>query len=233
MIRPVQVCGLNVYPFLDVEQLLHFLAGRRTMLIAIGAEKLLSKDPNFCSIVNEGVGYADGIGTVWALKRKGYLVPKIRGADLWLSIVQEFNQKRFYILGAEEPVLRACVEKLTQQFRCQIVGARHGFFDKDGYAQLRQELQEKKPDIIFVAMGSPRQEFIMKDLYEVYPALYVGIGGSLDLYAGKVQPVPKWWIRVFKWEGLYRQFYDLRNMKRWRRQLRVLPIVWRVLTNTI
>ncbi len=233
MIEPIRICGLKVYPFADADQLCDFVAGRHTILIALGAEKLLNEDPAFHHIVNNGVGYADGIGTVWALERKGYRVPKIRGADLWLRMIQRFRDRRIYLVGAEESVLTAALEKLAREFGPKIVGARNGFYDDEGFARLKQELQDKQPEIVFVALGSPKQEFVMEQLFEVHPALYMGIGGSLDLYVGKVPPVPQWWIRLFKWEGLYRQVHDLKNMKRWRRQIRVLPIVWRVLTNTI
>jgi UDP-N-acetyl-D-mannosaminouronate:lipid I N-acetyl-D-mannosaminouronosyltransferase len=148
-------------------------------------------------------------------------------------VIQRFEDRRIYIVGAEESVLRAALEKLTSEFGPKIVGARNGFYDDEGFARLKQDLRDKQPQIVFVALGSPRQEFVMEQLFNVHPALYMGIGGSLDLYVGKVPPVPQWWIRLFKWEGLYRQVYDLRNMKRWRRQIRVLPIVWKVLTNTI
>lgn len=233
MTESVRICNLKVYPFADADQLCDFVAGRHTILIALGAEKLLSKDPAFHRIVNNGVGYADGIGTVWALERKGYRVPKIRGADLWLRVIQRFGDRRIYLVGAEEDVLKAALEKLAREFDPEIVGARNGFYDDAGFARLKQDLRDKQPEIVFVALGSPKQEFVMEELFTAHPALYMGIGGSLDLYVGKVPPVPEWWTRLFKWEGLYRQVYDLKNTKRWRRQLRVLPIVWRVLTNTI
>jgi UDP-N-acetyl-D-mannosaminouronate:lipid I N-acetyl-D-mannosaminouronosyltransferase len=233
MIEPVSLCRFRVYPFTDMDQICDFVADRHTFLIALGAEKLLSKDRHFRRIVNRGVGYADGIGTVLALRRRGYRVPKIRGADLWLRIIQRFKDRRIYLLGAEESVLTAALAKLARQWGPNIVGARNGFYDDEGFARLQQELRDKQPELVFVALGSPKQEFVMEQLFAVHPALYVGLGGSLDLYTGKVPPVPQWWIRLFKWEGLYRQVYDLRNMKRWRRQIRVLPLVWRVLTNTV
>jgi UDP-N-acetyl-D-mannosaminouronate:lipid I N-acetyl-D-mannosaminouronosyltransferase len=233
MIQPVTICGFQVYPFADADQLLDFIAERRTLLVALGAEKLLNKSPDFHHIVNHGVGYADGIGTVWALRRRGWHVPKIRGADLWLKVVQRFPQRRLYIVGAEESVLQTALTKLTCEFHPRMVGARNGFFDGEGLARLKQDLRDKQPEIVLVALGSPKQEFVMTELFQVHSALYMGIGGSLDLYVGKVPPVPRWWIRVFQWEGLYRQLYDLRNTKRWRRQIRVLPLVWRVLTNAL
>jgi UDP-N-acetyl-D-mannosaminouronate:lipid I N-acetyl-D-mannosaminouronosyltransferase len=233
MIKPVSICQFNVYPFLDMDQICDFVADRHTLVIALGAEKLLNKDPHFRRIVNGGVGYADGIGTVLALRRRGYHIPKIRGADLWLRMVQRFQDRPIYILGAEESVLTAALAKLAGAGRPHIVGARNGFYDDEGFARLKQELRDKRPEIVFVALGSPKQEFVMEQLFAVHPALYMGIGGSLDLYVGKVRPVPQWWIRILKWEGLYRQVYDLKNTKRWKRQIRVLPIVWRVLTNTL
>jgi UDP-N-acetyl-D-mannosaminouronate:lipid I N-acetyl-D-mannosaminouronosyltransferase len=233
MIESVPICQFQVYPFSDMDQICDFVGDRHTLLIALGAEKLLSKDHRFRQIVNGGVGYADGIGTVLALRRKGYHVPKIRGADLWLRMVQWFSDRSIYILGAEESVLSAALAKLTREWRPKIVGARDGFYDDEGFAGVQQELRDKQPEIVFVALGSPKQEYVMEQLFAVHPALYMGIGGSLDLYVGKVPPVPQWWIRVFQWEGLYRQVYDLRNTRRWRRQIRVLPIVWRILTNTL
>jgi UDP-N-acetyl-D-mannosaminouronate:lipid I N-acetyl-D-mannosaminouronosyltransferase len=61
----------------------------------------------------------------------------------------------------------------------------------------------------------------------------MGLGGSFDLFVGEVKDVPTWWKKVFKWEGLYRQFYDLKNLKRWKRQFKVLPILWKILVGRI
>ena len=85
-------------------------------------------------------------------------------------------------------------------------GYRNGYFQDGEIEAVKGEIREKKPDIVFVAMGSPRQEFLMARLMAVHPALYMGLGGSFDLYCGKTKPVPEWWKKTFKWEGIYRCF---------------------------
>lgn len=101
------------------------------------------------------------------------------------------------------------------------------------FEKIKEDIREKKPHIVFVAIGSPKQEYIMAELIKCYPALYMGLGGSFDLYSGKVRPVPEWWKKLFKWEGIYRCFYDRRNVKRWKRQMPVLRIVYKILLNKI
>ena len=46
----------------------------------------------------------------------------------------------------------------------------------------------------------------MTELLAIHKALYMGLGGSFDLYCGKTKPVPEWWKKVFKWEGIYKMF---------------------------
>ena len=82
-------------------------------------------------------------------------------------------------------------------------------------------------------MGSPKQEYIMSILLNKYPALYMGLGGSFDLYCGKAKPVPEWWNKIFKWEGLYRTLNDFYNIKRWKRQPPVLKIIYKVIFNKL
>ena len=49
-----------------------------------------------------------------------------------------------------------------------------------------------KPDVVFVAMGSPKQELLMEEMSEKHPAIYQGLGGSFDVYTGRVERAPKW-----------------------------------------
>jgi UDP-N-acetyl-D-mannosaminouronate:lipid I N-acetyl-D-mannosaminouronosyltransferase len=69
----------------------------------------------------------------------------------------------------------------------------------------------------------------MSDLLKEHPALYMGLGGSFDLYCGKTSPVPDWWCRYFLWEGLYRTLTDPGNRQRWKRPLPATRIIYRIL----
>ena len=57
-----------------------------------------------------------------------------------------------------------------------------------------EDITEKRPDVVFVAMGSPKQELLMEEMLERHPAIYQGLGGSFDVYTGNVKRAPKWWV---------------------------------------
>lgn len=228
------IFGLKIYPFNNIDSIIEYISDKKGLLIALGAEKLLNKDERFRNIVNKNIGYCDGVGAVWALKKRGVIVPKIPGSVLWRKVIEKyFRTKKIYILGAKENVLKKTLIKLKNKYDLDLVGANNGYFDNNEYEAIKAEIVKKKPDIIFVALGSPKQEYVMDELFKLHPALYMGLGGSLNLYTGEVKDVPIWWKKVFKWEGLYRQFYDLSNTKRWKRQFRVLPIIWKILLGRI
>jgi len=218
MLKPIKVNNRNIFPFKDKDQFLDTIQDYNGILIAMGAEKLLSTDKELISIVNDNIAYCDGFGAVYALKRKGAIAAKIPGAYFWLEIVRKFYKKKsFYLLGAKEDVLSETITKLNTEFEgINIVGSQNGYFENED--DIIQDILTKKPDIVFTALGSPKQELLMQKLSKRHKALYMGLGGSFDLYTGKSKPVPIWWNKVFKWEGLYRLLNDITNIKRIKRQ---------------
>jgi len=80
-------------------------------------------------------------------------------------------------------------------------------------ANLKQDLAEKQPDIVFVAMGSPRQELLMEELLSSHQALYMGLGGSFDVYTQKKTRAPKPVIALGL-EWLYRLVREPTRIKR-------------------
>lgn len=217
-IYPVTINQINIFPFKSKENFLNHIQDFKGILIAIGAEKLLSDNDKLIQLVNNNIAYCDGYGAVYALKRKGVEAAKIPGAYFWLDVVRSFHQERtFYLLGATFGTLQRTVEKLKFEFPAiKIVGASDGYFtDKQA---IIKDIISKKPDVVFVAMGSPKQEFFMEEAMEEHQALYMGLGGSFDLYTGGAKPVPAWWNKFFKWEGLYRLLTDIKNVKRLKRQ---------------
>ena len=86
-----------------------------------------------------------------------------------------------------------------------------------------------KPDVVFVAMGSPKQELLMAELQKLHPAIYMGLGGSFDIYTGKVRRAPKWWV-----EHNLEFAYRLMNQpKRLKRQIHLLRFVWMLIANRL
>ena len=233
--RHAYLNGKKTHAFCSKEDLIRYITEKNTILIAINSEKILNEDAKLSEIINDNIGYPDGVGAVLALRRKGIPAVKIRGAELWLDIIDAYQQeKSFYLLGGTDEVIRKTVETLKKDFPAiRIQGFRNGYFDKVQYAEIKEDIRIKKPNIVFVALGSPKQEYIMADLIQDHSALYMGLGGSFDLYCGKTKPVPEWWNKVFMWEGIYRCFLDNKNLPRWQKQIPALRILYRIAFNRL
>ena len=191
--------GVKVHPFSSFSQLLSYVKGRKGILVAINAEKILHATKQTRAIINRNIGYCDGIGAVMALKKHGYKeVVKLPGCELWLKIIDSLYRegKTFYLVGSKQEVIENTVQKLKQDFPgIQIINYRNGYIKTEEEKQaLLEDIAEKKPDVVFVAMGSPKQELLMEEMLERHPAIYQGLGGSFDVYTGNVKRAPKWWV---------------------------------------
>ena len=90
------------------------------------------------------------------------------GCELWLKIIERFHkEKTFYLVGGKPQVIEETVAKLKSQFEgINIVGYRDGYLKKDKDREnLINDIVEKKPDVVFIAMGSPKQELLMAVSY--------------------------------------------------------------------
>lgn len=212
--KQISLNGVLTYPFKDKTELLNFISDKKQILIAVNAEKIINKNDKLVSIINENNGYPDGIGAVWALRRKGFDTVKIPGVELWLDIINEYyRSKSFYLIGSSSEVIGMTVQKLMSDFpSIDIRNYHNGFFSDEDQRGILTDIKEVKPDIIFVAMGTPRQEYFMDELLQEYPALYVGLGGSFDVYSGKVKRAPVIFQNRFEW--MYRLFKEPTRLKR-------------------
>jgi UDP-N-acetyl-D-mannosaminouronate:lipid I N-acetyl-D-mannosaminouronosyltransferase len=199
---------INDYKINAFENKKHFLnqiKNEKKILIAMNAEKILKDDEKLRKIVNENISYPDGIGAVMALKQKGLNTIKIPGSEFWLDIIKEFqNEKSFYFIGSTQEVIENTIRKLKMEYpSINILGYQNGFINEEQKIELKEKLQNLKPDVVFVAQGSPRQEFLMDELIKVHPALYMGLGGSFDIYGGTKKRAPKIFLDLHL-EWLYR-----------------------------
>lgn len=190
--------GVQVYAFSSFDEIINFAEERKGLLVAINAEKILHATDETRIIINRNIGYSDGIGAVMALKKHGAKAVKIPGCELWLKIVERFAPKgsRFYLVGSKQEVIDETVSKLKKEFPgIHIVGYRNGYLkSEEEKSALLDDIADKKPDIVFVAMGSPKQELLMEEMKERHTAIYQGLGGSFDVYTGHVERAPKWWV---------------------------------------
>lgn len=222
----ISLNGVEVYPFGSPDELMEHVDKNKGILVAINAEKILHATPQSRDIINRNIGYSDGAGAVKALKQKGAAQAcKIAGCELWLKIIARYyKEKSFYLVGGKQEVIDQTVNKLKNEFEgIDIVGYRNGYFDGEAdMAATVDDIAEKKPDVVFVAMGSPKQELFMEDMERRHKAIYQGLGGSFDVYTGNVKRAPKWWVD-HNLEFAYRL---IKEPKRIKRQIHLVKFAW-------
>lgn len=196
--QKVSLNGVEIYPFTSELELLGFIDERKGILVAINAEKILHATEQTRAIINRNIGYCDGSGALLALKQKGFKdAIKIPGCELWLKIIAKFyKEKTFYLVGGKQDVIEETVSKLKNEFEgIDIIGYRNGYIKTDEEKQaLIEDIANKKPDVVFVAMGSPKQELLMEEIQARHKAIFQGLGGSFDVYIGRVERAPEWWV---------------------------------------
>lgn len=217
----VFVNQIGVFPYKDSSDLIDRLANVKGILVAVNAEKILKADSKLKDLINANIGYCDGVGAVWALRQKGAKsVKRIPGVELWLKIIErEYQSKTFYLVGSTEEVISKTVSLLKKDFEAiNIVGFRNGYIaNEEERTMLIEDIENKKPDYVFVAMGSPKQEHLMSELITRHPAIYLGLGGSFDVYTGYAKRAPKliqslgleWGYRLVKQPSRIKRYLPL------------------------
>ena len=185
--------------------------------MAVNAEKILHATSQSRDIINRNLGYPDGIGAVWALQKKDFRdTVKIPGCELWLDIIAHTHKnKSFYLVGGKQQVIEETIKKLKKEFPdINILNFRNGYVKTEKEkTELILDIKTLKPDVVFVAMGSPKQELLMEEIQRSHQATYQGLGGSFDVYTGHVERAPKWWIKS-NLEWAYRLIKQPSRIKR-------------------
>ena len=161
---------------------------------------------------------ADGAGVVWASKQLGEpLSERVTGIDLVNSICAASAQYgwKLYILGSAPGVADTAAQNICAKYPgCNIIGTHHGYFDAEQEQNILAELRELKPDVLFVALGAPKQEYWIADhIGQLGIPVGMGIGGSMDVLSGNVKRAPKWMQKLCL-EWLYRLIIQPSRYKR-------------------
>ena len=203
------------------------------LLVTLGTEMVMNAQVNesFQEIVEQAdLVVPDGIGLIFAARLAGLAAPeRVTGVELVQDLIEVSSDGTgFFFYGAAPQVAETAARNLNKtvgSFRC--VGV------KDGYVkdpeEILQAIEKSSPQVLFVALGSPRQEnFLSKHRERLEKAgvrIGIGVGGSFDVYAGTVERAPQWVQRIhFEW--LYRLW---KQPSRWRRVLALPRFAIRVL----
>ncbi|KRN27218.1 teichoic acid biosynthesis protein A [Lactobacillus selangorensis] len=161
----------------------------------------------------------DGIGIIQGAKiLKQPLPERVTGYDTMLALFKFANAHhlKVYLLGAKPEVIHAVLHKLTVEYpHLEIVGAHDGYFKDD--SDILNTIHAKQPDLVFVATGFPKQEeWIARNRY-LSDSVWMGVGGSFDVFAGAVKRAPKifqtlhleWFYRLLQEPSRYKRMLVL------------------------
>lgn len=220
----------------DAERLIKtaFLNSSQLKIITLNPEMVVNARKNLefqAAINNANLIVPDGTGIVWAIKvlkngNKNDLerIPGIELAERILEIANELN-KKVVIFGGKKDVLQKAINELKSKSpKLQITKAIDGY--QENLNEVANELAREKPDLVLVALGSPKQEIWINKHSALFPkSIMIGIGGSLDIWSGSKQRAPEI-FRKLNLEWLYRTIIE---PKRVIRLIRTVPIfLWMV-----
>ena len=188
------------------------LANKRNFVVTANAEIIMmaQEDKEYKTLLAETADLVlpDGAGTVWAGNYLGYRIPeRVAGYDLYLRLLEEAAKKNFpvYFFGGKPGIAEeAAAEGRRRWPGLMVAGCRNGYFSADEEPEIIEGINQSGAAMLFAALGAPKQEkWLAKYRTLLNPDLLMGIGGSFDVLAGKVQRAPKW-MQDAKLEWLFR-----------------------------
>ena len=227
-----QVLGIPVDVCADVLQAALALQQRGGgQIVTLNAEMTMAAraDPALgAAIAAAQLVIADGAGVVWALARQDFRVRRSPGIELAWNLLDHAAAQgwRVALVGASPAVMEALRQRLAQRLPAlKPVFCAHGFQAPESWPELERQLLASRPDLVLVALGVPRQETWIHALPGARQGLWMGVGGSFDVWAGVKKRAPAW-MGALQIEWLYRL---LQEPRRWRRMLALPEFAWAVL----
>ena len=238
----VEAFGVKISPVSMTEALdkieTFIASGQPHHVLTSDANAILTskKDEEYAQIMRRAALITpDGFGVIWGARLLNLpIYERVTGVDMVTGICERAAQKgyRIFIFGSEPGIASMAAQNLEKRYSgLQIAGTHHGMVlrDPEKLAAVVRQIQESKPDVLFVAMGIPLQEkFIAKHLDELGVPVALGVGGSFDVYAGKFNRAPvavqriglEWlyrvWIEPSRWKRMsYVPKFMLVALKTW------------------
>lgn len=191
---------------------------------------LARRDAELAEVLkNASLVLPDGIGIIYGAKILGRpLKEKVPGADFAERLFAELarENKSVFLFGAKPGVAEKAGENLAAKYPGLVIaGARDGYFTDD--EPIIEAINAASPDVLLVCLGAPKQEkWMAMNGKKLNVRLAMGLGGSLDVYAGTVERAPEKWQKM-NLEWLYRL---IREPKRFWRMLRLpaflIAVIW-------
>lgn len=220
----VKLLGLNVDSF-TFEEAIEYAKTISGQVVTINPEMINNavQNPEFAEIINNAeLVIPDGIGVQIGLKILGYNVRRIAGIEFSRRMVEECakSEQSVALVGAKPEIVQKAKENLEHDIQGLYVTYAHdGYFRDDD--EILNELKIRQPRLVLCALGSPKQEeFILKAKELLPDALFVGVGGSFDVWSGVVERAPE----IYQKLGLEWLYRTVKEPKRFKRIFPTLPL---------
>ena len=203
-------------------------------VVTLNAEMAMQadQDATLAQVIHEAdLVVPDGAGVVFYLQLRGKSIQRCPGIELAETLIQATitmdDAPSVFFYGGKPGVAQAAAQYWQRTHpQVAIAGTQHGYLPPDNVAEFEHTLQALNPAIIFVGLGVPRQEFWISQHRHLCPdAIWMGVGGSFDIWAGTKDRAPGW-LRNNSLEWVYRLY---KEPWRWRRMLALPQFAWRAL----
>lgn len=203
--EPVKILDVPVHPLTMGEAVSvleeSITSGEQAFVVTANAEIIMmcQEDAGYKKIVSQDAQLVlpDGAGAVWAGRHLGNKVPeRVAGFDLYCQLLDKAAQKGYkaFFFGGSHGIAEAAKAKSEELYPgVQVVGCRNGYFKEEESQAIIDEINASGADMLFAALGAPKQEkWLVRYREQLKPKILMGIGGSFDVFAGKMERAPKW-----------------------------------------
>lgn len=203
-IKVMNVWYNNVTPEEAAHEIAALETGKTSIVVTPNAEiaENCFRDVKLLEAVN-GADYTlpDGIGVVLASKLCGTpLKSRAAGYDTALALLPLMarSNRSLYLLGSKPGIAERAAENIkAKNPGLQICGLRDGYFNEGETDSVIRAVNESGADTVFVALGSPKQElFMYENRDKIKARVMIGLGGTLDGFAGTVKRAPELFIKL-------------------------------------
>ena len=190
--------------------------------VALNVAKLvrMKTDPVLrADVVASDIIGADGTGLLWGARVLGVRIPeRVAGIDLMWNVLGECEKNGFrpFFLGATAEVVASAANAAVAAYpKLQMAGIHDGYFGRERTAEIVERINDSRADCLFVGMPTPHKEhFLAKYRQALNVPFVMGVGGSFDVFGGKVSRAPRWMQRSGL-EWLFRTMQEPRRLA-WR-----------------
>jgi len=193
---------------------------RARVVVTVNAEMLTMATSNRrlrTAMQKADLTTADGVGVVWASAILGERIPgRCTGIDLMgrLMAYAAAEGMKVFLLGGHEGIASRAADNLRLVFPDLKIYTHHGYFHNGGEAEVVSTIRAIRPDILFVGLGVPRQEiWILEHRSRLPVKVMMGVGGSLDVLAGRLRRAPRW-MQELGLEWLFRLIQEPQRLPR-------------------